>query len=76
MDTFSIIAFIGFGLLIWYFVNDAMKTWYRRNQGTGKDVDLDEVGHRGSWSGGDVEPDTVTKLERELKEQAEQEESN
>ncbi len=47
-----------------------MKTWFSRNEGMGKDVDLSRVGHRGPWEGGDFEPDTIGNIERMLEEQA------
>ncbi|MFI5201623.1 MAG: hypothetical protein ACHQNE_04505 [Candidatus Kapaibacterium sp.] len=76
MDAGSLIGYACLGLLLWGVVRFTMGTWFRRKEGTGHDVDLDTIGHRGSWSGGDIEPDTISKIERELKERAEEENQN
>jgi hypothetical protein len=72
MEFGSIIGYACLGLLLWGVIRFTLNTWYHRMDGTGHDVDLNTIGHRGSWSGGDIEPDTITKIERELKEQTDE----
>ncbi len=70
MEIEAMIGYACIGLLLWAVIRFTMNRWYHRMDGTGHEVDLNIIGHRGSWSGGDIEPDTIPKIERMLKEEA------
>jgi hypothetical protein len=76
VDIGTLIGYACLGLLLWGVVRFTMGTWFRRNDPTGHEVDLNTVGHRTSKNGGDFESDTISRIERELKEQAEEQDQN
>lgn len=73
MNTTYIIAILGFSSLLWLLIRRGMETWYRRNEGTGHDVDMESLGIS---LVGKFEPKTIGNIERMLKEQVEKEEKN
>jgi hypothetical protein len=70
MGIGPIIATVCFLLLLFAFIMRGISNWRSRKTGTGSDVDLSTVGHRTPKGGGDIEPDTISKIERMLKEEA------
>jgi hypothetical protein len=70
MDIGTIIGYAAIALLFWFFVNHIIKMWFRRDEGTEHEANLNIIGRRGPLSGGDFDPNTISKIERMLKEQA------
>ena len=76
MDIGTIVGYACLGLLLWAVIRFTMNTWYHRMDGTGHDVDMDILGHRGARGGGDMELGTIQHVEKLLKDEAEKEQSD
>lgn len=73
MSTETIIVSACFIVIGFLLIVIARNSWRHRNEGTGHDVDLDALQRGNPNRGGAIEPETISKIERMLKEQAEKE---
>jgi hypothetical protein len=70
MGVKPILAIAFLLLLLVAIVYNGVKTWKDRKKGFGREEDLNKLGRPGPRSGGSMEPGTIERVEKMLKEQA------
>jgi hypothetical protein len=76
MSTETIIASASFIVLGFLLIVIAKNSWRHRDEGTGHEVDLDALQRGNPNRGGAIEPDTISRIECLLKEDADKGQSN
>jgi hypothetical protein len=76
MSTGAIIASLSFLLLCLVFFIRGVNSWHHRNEGTGHDVDLEQLKRGNALTGGGIEPATISRIERLLQKEADKQQSD
>ena len=73
MDIGTILGLVAVAILVRLAVGSLFKSWYSLKEGTGHEIDLEALQRGYSRPHGAIDPGTIERLERLLKEEAERE---